>query len=90
MFSHPALDWIRKEKKLNKDDKLLFKAVDLEKYPINDRESKAYKKLMSKCHKQISDGGCVILKDFLRPKFLDELRKQMDGVDDKQFKLGKM
>lgn len=83
MFSHSALDWIRKERKLNEDDKLLSKAINLKKYPIANRKSKAYKKLMSKCHEQISDVGCVILKDFIKPKFLNNLKKQLNEMDHK-------
>jgi hypothetical protein len=47
--------------------------IDRDRYPIDRRDSPAYRGLLGDCRSALADTGCLVLADFLRPDGLDML-----------------
>ena len=50
--------------------------VDTFRYPLDDSDGAAYKKLISRCRQQLEQDGCCLLPDFLKPNALDNAKQE--------------
>lgn len=54
----------------------LSDCVDLGRYPINQLDSAAGQELLTLCHQQLAENGCVVLKDFVPVEMLTRLEAE--------------
>ena len=59
--------------------------VDLEKYPINDLDSPIIKNLILRCKKELDKYSCSTIKNFILPKSLEIMNKELDKQLDKVY-----
>ena len=52
--------------------------INLEKYSINETNSRKYKELINYTRKQLNEDGCCLLSDFIKP---DSIRRMKEEVD---------
>ena len=52
--------------------------VNLEKYPINERNSTKYKELINYTRKQLKEDGCCLLSDFIKPDSIKRMKEEVD------------
>ncbi|SVD63419.1 uncharacterized protein METZ01_LOCUS416273, partial [marine metagenome] len=50
--------------------------VDTDRYPFDDWDGAAYKKLVSRCRQQLEQDGCCLLPNFLKPNALDDAKQE--------------
>jgi len=50
--------------------------VDTFRYPLDDSDGAAYKKLASRCRQQLEQHGCCLLPDFLMPDALENAKRE--------------
>lgn len=51
--------------------------IDLVRHPIDDRQSPAYRAMVDGARAAISDGGCAVVSDFIRPEALAVLSAEI-------------
>jgi len=52
--------------------------INLEKYPINEINSRKYKELINYTRKQLNEDGCCLLSDFIKPDSIKRMKEEVD------------
>lgn len=60
-------------------------AIDLERFPIHQPDSDAYRKLVKQVQVELAQDGCVVLKGFIKESGVSELCAEADDVSEKAF-----
>ena len=54
--------------------------IDLEHYPIHDLDGESGRALIQRCHEQLADDGCVVLKNFVPEEALARLERETERL----------
>lgn len=58
----------------------LTEIVDLDSYPIHRPDTAAHTALIRRCREQLAADGCVVLKGFVRPDALNDIRRETERL----------
>lgn len=59
--------------------------IDLNRYPIHQPESEAYRTLLAQIQAELAGDGCAVLKSFVHAKGVEALCSEADSLSDKAF-----
>jgi len=54
--------------------------IDLDRYPLHEPESAAYRKLVDYCRDELAEDGCCVVERFLRPEVIEGLVTEAEGL----------
>lgn len=62
------------------DAAVIDSVVDTDRYPLSDPQGPGWQAAVSRARQELAVDGCSVLRDFLRPSVLDDLRRQCASV----------